>query len=46
MLSVAVFDLWEAGNVNALAALSVMQLFVTFAALAVVARLRQKAVAA
>ena len=46
VLSVAVFDLWEAGNVNALAALSVMQLFVTFAALAVVARLRQKAVAA
>ena len=26
VLSVAVFDLWEAGNVNALAALSVMQL--------------------
>lgn len=46
VLSVAVFDLWEAGNVNALAALSVMQLLVTFAALAVVARLRQKAVAA
>lgn len=46
VLSVAVFDLWEAGNVNALAALSVMQLFVTFAALVLVARLRQKAVAA
>lgn len=33
VLSVAVFDLWEAGNVNALAALSVIQLAITFAAL-------------
>ncbi|WP_342364028.1 iron ABC transporter permease [Terrarubrum flagellatum] len=46
VLSVAVFDLWEAGNVNALAALSVMQLFITFIALVLVARFRQKAVAA
>ena len=33
VLSVAVFDLWEAGNVNALAALSVIQLAITFLAL-------------
>jgi iron(III) transport system permease protein len=46
VLSVAVFDLWEAGNVNALAALSVMQLAVTFVALAVVVRARQREVAA
>jgi iron(III) transport system permease protein len=46
VLSVAVFDLWEAGNVNALAALSVMQLAVTFVALAVVLRARQREVAA
>ena len=45
VLSVAVFDLWEAGNVNALAALSVLQLGVTFLALAVVLRLRQREVA-
>jgi iron(III) transport system permease protein len=46
VLSVAVFDLWEAGNVNALAALSVMQLAVTFVALALVLRARQREVAA
>lgn len=46
VLSVAVFDLWEAGNVNALAALSVMQLAVTFVALALVLRTRQREVAA
>jgi iron(III) transport system permease protein len=46
VLSVAVFDLWEAGNVNALAALSVMQLAVTFLALALVLRARQREVAA
>jgi iron(III) transport system permease protein len=46
VLSVAVFDLWEAGNVNALAAFSVMQLAVTFVALALVLRLRQREVAA
>jgi iron(III) transport system permease protein len=46
VLSVAVFDLWEAGNVSALAALSVLQLAVTFAALALLARFRQREVAA
>ena len=46
VLSVAVFDLWEVGNVNALAALGVMQLAVTFAALALVARARGREVAA
>lgn len=46
VLSVAVFDLWEAGNVNALAALSVMQLALTFLALALVLRMRQREVAA
>ena len=46
VLSAAVFDLWEAGNVNALAALSVMQLAVTFLALVVVLRARQREVAA
>jgi iron(III) transport system permease protein len=45
VLSVAVFDLWEAGNVNALAALSVLQLAVTFVALALVLRMRQREVA-
>jgi iron(III) transport system permease protein len=45
VLSVAVFDLWEAGNVNALAALSVIQLAITFAALGLLAGLRQRAVA-
>jgi iron(III) transport system permease protein len=46
VMSVAVFDLWEAGNVNALAALSVLQLAVTFVALTLVLRTRQRAVAA
>lgn len=46
VLSVAVFDLWEAGNVNALAALGVMQLVVTFLALLLLAGMRQRAVAA
>jgi len=46
VLSVAVFDLWEAGNVNALAALSVLQLAVTFVALGFVLRARQRALAA
>jgi iron(III) transport system permease protein len=40
VLSVAVFDLWEAGNVSALAALSVIQLAITFAALLLLFRLR------
>ncbi len=46
VLSVAVFDLWEAGNVNALAALSVMQLAITFLALLVIFRARQREVLA
>jgi iron(III) transport system permease protein len=46
VLSVAVFDLWEAGNVNALAALSVLQLAITFVALAVVFRTRHREVLA
>ena len=46
VLSVAVFDLWEAGNVNALAALSVTQLAITFVALAVLFRARDQAVPA
>ena len=46
VLSVAVFDLWEAGNVNALAALGVIQLAITFAALAVLFRTRQQEVLA
>ncbi|HEX3644179.1 MAG TPA: iron ABC transporter permease [Vicinamibacterales bacterium] len=46
VMSVAVFDLWEAGNVNALAALSVLQLAITFVALTLVLRTRQRAVAA
>jgi iron(III) transport system permease protein len=46
VLSVAVFDLWEAGNVNALAALGVSQLAITFAALAVLFRTRQQEVLA
>jgi iron(III) transport system permease protein len=41
VLAVAVFDLWEAGNVNALAALSVIQLAITFAALALLLRARE-----
>lgn len=46
VLSVAMFDLWEAGNVNALAALGVMQLALTFAVLAALAGVRQRALAA
>jgi iron(III) transport system permease protein len=46
VLSVAVFDLWEAGNVNALAALSVLQLAITFAVLLLVAGLRRREVGA
>jgi len=46
VLAVAIFDLWEAGNVNALAALAVLQLGVTFVALLALAGLRQRAVAA
>ena len=46
VLSVAMFDLWEAGNVSALAALGVLQLAITFAALSVLVGLRQRAVAA
>ena len=42
VLSVAVFDLWEAGNVNGLAALSVLQLLVTFAAIALLTLLRRR----
>jgi iron(III) transport system permease protein len=44
VLSVAVFDLWEAGNVNALAALSVLQLAITFVALLVLIRTRHREV--
>jgi iron(III) transport system permease protein len=44
VLSVAVFDLWEAGNVNVLAALSVTQLAITFVALAVLFRAQQQEV--
>jgi iron(III) transport system permease protein len=46
VLSVAVFDLWEAGNVNALAALSVIQLAITFLALTVLIRTRHREVLA
>jgi iron(III) transport system permease protein len=46
VLSVAVFDLWEAGNVNALAALSVFQLAITFLILLIVIRARHQAVTA
>lgn len=46
VLSVAVFDLWEAGNVNGLAALSVLQLFVTFLAIVVLSRVRRREIAA
>jgi iron(III) transport system permease protein len=42
VLSVAVFDLWEAGNVNALAALGVLQLAITFLALLVLVRPRHR----
>jgi iron(III) transport system permease protein len=44
VLSVAVFDLWEAGNVSALAALSVMQLLLTFLMLLVLVRARHREV--
>ena len=46
VLSVAVFDLWEAGNVNAVAALGVLQLIVIFLALLIVVRARNQEVAA
>ena len=46
VLSVAMFDLWEAGNVNALAALGVLQLAVSFAVLLLVSRYRLRGVAA
>ena len=46
VLSVAVFDLWEAGNVSALAALSVMQLAITFVLLLVLVRARYREVPA
>ena len=46
VLSVAVFDLWEAGNVNALAALSVLQLAITFAVLPAGFRLARREVGA
>ncbi|HEX3349208.1 MAG TPA: ABC transporter permease subunit, partial [Acetobacteraceae bacterium] len=46
VLSVAVFDLWEAGNVNGLAALSVMQLIVTFAAIGVLTATRRREIPA
>jgi len=42
VMSVAVFDLWEAGNVNALAALSVLQLAVTFIVLFILIRARDE----
>lgn len=46
VLSVAVFDLWEAGNVSAVAALGVLQLAVTFVVLLVLIRARHQEVAA
>jgi iron(III) transport system permease protein len=45
VLSVAMFDLWEAGNVSAVAALGVLQLVLTFALLLLVAGLRRRSVA-
>jgi iron(III) transport system permease protein len=45
VLAVAVFDLWEAGNVNALAALSVMQLLITFLVLGLLLSTRHSEVA-
>lgn len=45
VLSVAVFDLWEAGNVNAVAALGVMQLVISFCALLLIRTRRQELVA-
>jgi iron(III) transport system permease protein len=44
VLSVAVFDLWEAGNVNAVAALGVMQLAITFCALLLIRTRHQELV--
>ncbi len=46
VLSVAMFDLWEAGNLSGLAALGVMQLAVTFAAIALLGRFRRQGIAA
>jgi iron(III) transport system permease protein len=46
VLSVAMFDLWEAGTLNGLAALGVMQLAITFATLSLLIPLRQRGVAA
>jgi iron(III) transport system permease protein len=46
VLSVAVFDLWEAGNLNGVAALGIMQLAVTFVVLTALSRFRRKGVAA
>ena len=45
VLSVAVFDLWEAGNLNALAALGVTQLAITFVALMLLFRTQQEVLA-
>jgi len=42
VLAVAVFDLWEAGNVNALAALAMLQLGVTFVALMLLFRMNAR----
>jgi iron(III) transport system permease protein len=42
VMSVAVFDLWEQGNISGLAALSVVQLVVVFTALALTLRSRQR----
>lgn len=42
VLSVAIWDLWETGNPNALAALGVLQLAVTFAVVAVLIRSRAR----
>lgn len=44
VLSVVVFDLWEAGNASGLAALSVLQLAVTFVAMLVLIRARHREV--
>ncbi|MCC7276671.1 MAG: iron ABC transporter permease [Alphaproteobacteria bacterium] len=44
VLSVTVFDLWETGNPNALAALAVIQLALTFIVVAVVIRARHREV--
>jgi iron(III) transport system permease protein len=41
VLAVVVFDLWEAGNVNALAALSLIQLAIAFVALLLLFRVRE-----